>query len=233
MAEEQTLHPGAQAGKPAAETQAGGAAPARPDEGGKASVSKAAACEDAPTQEKTECGKPEQAEKPEKAEKAEKPEKESRHAAELAAAKSKAEELQKQLGKAKDTLLRTAAEYENYRKRSTREHDAAFNNGVGFAVSALLPVVDTLAMAAAAACTDETYKKGVLMTLDQCKAAFEKLGVKEMEAEGKPFDPQLHEAVMQQPAPEGTQSGTVLQVLKTGYVLGDRVLRHATVIVAE
>ena len=146
----------------------------------------------------------------------------AKFAAQLAGAQAKAEELEHKLGQAKDTLLRTAAEYDNYRKRSAREHDAAFGNGVSSAVEVLLPVVDTLTMAAEAACADETYKKGVLMTLDQCKAAFAKLGVTEM-----------HEAVMQQPTPEGTESGTVLQVLKAGYLLHDKVVRHATVVVAQ
>lgn len=186
-----------------------------------------AAGPEAKTEEKA-AAKPEAKKEPEK-----QPDHAAKFAAQLAAAEEKAAQMEKKVAEVKDTLLRTAAEYDNYRKRSTREHDAAYGNGVAAAVEALLPVVDTLALAANASCTDETYKKGVLMTLNQCKAAFEKLGVKEMDAVGRPFDPQLHEAVMQQPAPEGTESGTVLQVLKTGYERNGKVVRHATVIVAE
>ena len=154
-------------------------------------------------------------------------------AAQAAAAKARAEELEKQLAETKDTLLRTAAEYDNFRKRSAREHDAAFGNGVSHAVNLLLPVLDTLSYAANAATEDENYKKGVLMTMDKANAAFTAMGVEEIEAAGKPFDPETTTAVMQREAPEGVESGTVLEVLQKGYRLGDKVVRHATVIVAE
>ncbi|WP_291243677.1 nucleotide exchange factor GrpE [Fournierella sp.] len=154
-------------------------------------------------------------------------------AAELEAAKAQAQAAETALNAAKDQLLRTAAEYENFRKRSAREQDAAFNNGVGFAVSQILAILDTLDMAANAPTTDENYKKGVLMTLDKAAAAFKVLKVEEIPALGLPFDPEVHSAVMQQPAAEGQESGTVVQVFQKGYKLGDKVVRHATVVVAE
>ena len=124
---------------------------------------------------------------------AEKTEKKEKHTegkahAELAALKTKLEQAEKKLAETKDTLLRTAAEYENFRKRSAREHDAAFDNGVSFAVNTLLPVLDTLEIAADAPTADESYKKGVTMTLDKCREAFGKMGVSEIEAQGKPFE---------------------------------------------
>ena len=146
--------------------------------------------------------------------------------AKLDAAEKKAAEL-------KDRLLRTAAEYDNFRKRSAREQDASFNNGVGFAVSQILNILDTLEMAANAPTTDENYKKGVTMTLDKAAAALNTLKVEEIPAQGQPFDPNLHAAVQQVPAGEGVESGTVVQVYQKGYRLGDRVSRHATVVVAE
>ena len=182
------------------------------------------------TQEEKDLNTPEQ---PKKEPKPAKAEKETKHHAELAAAKCKIEEFEKQLAGAKETLMRTAAEYDNFRKRSAKEHDAAFNNGVGFAVTQLLPVLDTLNLAANAPTEDEGYKKGVLLTLDKCKGAFGLMGVTEIEAQDKPLDPELHAAVLQQPCPEVTESGTVLQVLQTGYMLKDKVIRHATVAVAE
>ena len=154
-------------------------------------------------------------------------------AGETASLKTKIEQLEKKLAESKDALLRTAAEYENFRKRSAREHDAAFDGGVSFSVTALLPVLDTLELAANAETADESYKKGVLMTLEQCHTAFEKMGVKEIEALGKPFNPELHAAVMQQPATEETPSGTVAQVMQKGYLLHEKVVRHAMVAVAE
>lgn len=154
-------------------------------------------------------------------------------AAELEAAKAAAAAAEAALSAAKDQLLRTAAEYENFRKRSAREQDAAFNNGVGFAVNQILTILDTLEMAANAACTDENYKKGVVMTLDKASAALTALKVEEIPAEGQPFDPNLHNAVMQKPAEDGQKSGTVVQVFQKGYKIGDRIIRHATVVVAE
>lgn len=151
----------------------------------------------------------------------------------LAAAEQKLESVGKELEAAKDRLLRTAAEYDNFRRRTAKEKDAAFGNGVAFAVEKLLPVLDTLALAAAAETADESYKKGVTMTLDQCNAAFAAMGVEEIDAAGKPFDPELMSAVMQQPAPEGTESDAVLQVLQKGYLYQGKVVRHATVMVAE
>ena len=146
--------------------------------------------------------------------------------AKLDAAEKKAAEL-------KDQLLRTAAEYDNFRKRSAREQDASFNNGVGFAVNQILGILDTLEMAANAPTTDENYKKGVVMTLDKAAAALNTLKVEEIPAQGQPFDPNVHAAVQQVPAEEGVESGTVVQVYQKGYRLGDRVIRHATVVVAE
>ena len=154
-------------------------------------------------------------------------------AKELAAEKARADAAEKAAAQAKDQLLRTAAEYDNFRRRSAKEQDAAFNNGVGFAVNQILTILDTLEMAANAACTDENYKKGVVMTLDKASAALAALKVEEIPAEGQPLDPNLHNAVMQKPAEDGQKSGTVGQVFQKGYKIGDRIIRHATVVVAE
>ena len=154
-------------------------------------------------------------------------------AKELAAEKARADAAEKAAAQAKDQLLRTAAEYDNFRRRSAKEQDAAFNNGVGFAVNQILTILDTLEMAANAACTDENYKKGVVMTLDKASAALTALKVEEIPAEGQPFDPNLHNAVMQKPVEDGQKSGTVVQVFQKGYKIGDRIIRHATVVVAE
>ena len=150
-----------------------------------------------------------------------------------AALQAKLDAAEKKAAELKDQLLRTAAEYDNFRKRSAREQDASFNNGVGFAVNQILGILDTLEMAANAPTTDENYKKGVVMTLDKAAAALNTLKVEEIPAQGQPFDPNVHAAVQQVPAEEGVESGTVVQVYQKGYRLGDRVIRHATVVVAE
>ena len=152
---------------------------------------------------------------------------------ELEAVKAKLDTAEKAAQQAKDQLLRIAAEYDNYRKRSTREADQKFNDGVSFAVNQIIPILDTLDMAANAPCTDENYKKGVLMTMDKASKAFQALHIEEIEALGKPFDPNFMNAVQQLPAEEGQESGTVVTVYQKGYKLGDKVIRHATVAVAE
>ena len=172
--------------------------------------------------------------KPEAAPEKDKKEKGSKkHAAELEAAKARAEAAEKEAAEAKDRLLRTAAEYENFRKRSAREADQKFSDGVSHAVTQILGILDTLEMAAQAPCSDENYKKGVCMTLDKAAQALNKLNITEIEALGKEFDPNTMNAVQQVPAQDGQESGTVATVFQKGYQLGDKIIRHATVVVTE
>ena len=171
--------------------------------------------------------------KPEAAPEKDKKEKGSKkHAAELEAAKARAEAAEKEAAEAKDRLLRTA-EYENFRKRSAREADQKFGDGVSHAVNQILGILDTLDMAANAPCADENYKKGVCMTLDKAEQALAKLNISEIEALGKEFDPNTMNAVQQVPAQDGQKSGVVANVFQKGYMLGDKIIRHATVVVTE
>ena len=172
--------------------------------------------------------------KPEAAPEKDKKEKGSKkHAAELEAAKARAEAAEKEAAEAKDRLLRTAAEYENFRKRSAREADQKFGDGVSHAVNQILGILDTLDMAANAPCADENYKEGVCMTLDKAEQALAKLNISEIEALGKEFDPNTMNAVQQVPAQDGQESGVVANVFQKGYMLGDKIIRHATVVVTE
>ena len=157
----------------------------------------------------------------------------NKKAREMEAVKAKLDAAEKNAAQAKDQLLRMAAEYENYRKRSTREADQKFNDGVSYAVNQIIPILDTLEMAANAPTTDENYKKGVTMTLDKAAKALTALNIEEIDALGKPFDPNVMNAVQQIPAPDGQESGTVVTVYQKGYKLGDKIVRHATVVVAE
>lgn len=149
----------------------------------------------------------------------------------IAAAEAKLADAEAHTAELNERLMRTAAEYDNHRKRSARETESAFKNGVCFSAEELLPVLDTLNAAAGVPTSDEEYKKGVLLTLHKCEEVFLKLGISEIEAEGQPFDPELHNAVMQKPD-ENAESGTVTLVMQKGYKLGDRVIRHAMVAVA-
>ena len=178
---------------------------------------------EANTEAKTEAEAP----APDKAPKHEK----KRH--ETAALEANLDAAEKKADDLKSQLLRTAAEYDNYRKRSQREADQKFNDGVSHAVTQILGILDTLDMAANAACTDDNYKKGVMMTLDKAGQALEKLNITEIEAQDQPFDPNLMNAVQQVPPQDGQKSGTVVQVFQKGYKIGDKIIRHATVVVAE
>ncbi len=104
--------------------------------------------------------------------------------------------------------------------------------GIAAALEPMLPVFDSLALAAEAECSDETFKKGVEMTLQAFRAGLEKLDVREIDALGKPFDPKFHNAVMSESV-EGAESGTVTRVLQRGFTQGDKVIRYAMVAVAE
>lgn len=141
------------------------------------------------------------------------------------------EAAQKEKDEAKELLQRTLAEYDNFRKRSAKEKAESFSNGCISAVNRILPVIDTLEMALGAPCSDENYKKGIEMTLAAAQNALKNLGVEVIEAMGKPFDPTVHNAVMQESV-EGTEAGIVTKELQKGYRLADKVIRHSTVAVS-
>lgn len=167
---------------------------------------------------------------PEAAAEPTKKEKKKQHG-ELEQLKETLAQTEKKLDELNDRFLRTAAEYDNYRKRTEKEKRASVEYGVMNAVTALLPALDNLERAMAANTADAEFKKGVEMTLNQFVSALNSLGVAEIEALGKPFDPELHSAVSQL-AEEGVDSGTVTAVIQKGYQLNGRVVRHTLVAVA-
>ena len=123
---------------------------------------------------------------------------------------------------------RTKADYENYRRRTETIHAEAYAEGRNAVMAAMLPVLDNLERAVAAAREESPLKSGVEMTLRQMREACTHLGLEEINRLGQPFDPNLEEAVLQG-APEDGEPGTVCQVLQKGYRLGNGVLRHAMV----
>ncbi len=144
--------------------------------------------------------------------------------------------LQAELEKAKaqsdeylDLAQRKQAEFANYRRRTEGIRAEAFDDGRREAISQLLPIVDNLERALAAAGEEENaLKSGVEMVLRQTRDALTKMGVEEIDPQGQPFDAELMNAVMQGTAEEG-EPGTVCMVLQKGYKLGERVIRHAMV----
>ena len=131
-----------------------------------------------------------------------------------------------------DQYLRLAAEYDNFRKRTQREKDAIYQNAVADTAKKLLPVYDNLERALKNDTTDEAFKKGVEMTMTELLKIMEGLGIKPFGAAGEPFDPEKHNAVMHIDD-ESLGENVVAQVFQAGFMLGDKVIRHAIVQVAN
>ena len=147
-------------------------------------------------------------------------------------AQSEVEVLKAQLAQQEDKYLRLAAEYENYRRRTTKEKEAIWNDAKGNAATAFLPVYDNLERALKQETADEAYKKGVEMTMNQLKTVLEKLGITEIDALGQTFAPNLHNAVMHV-ADENLGENVVAEVFQAGFQLGEKVIRFAMVKVAN
>ena len=133
-----------------------------------------------------------------------------------------------------DRYMRLAAEFENYKKRSEREKAEFLKRANESLVAEMLPVLDNLerAVEASDGADVQTMQQGLEMVLDQLRKGLAKFGLEEIEAMGKPFDPQLHEAMMQQEDPDA-EAGTVLSQYQKGYRFRDRLLRPAMVVVAK
>ena len=142
------------------------------------------------------------------------------------------ESLKNQVAQQEDKFLRLAAEYDNYRRRTAKEKESIWNDAKADAAVAFLPVYDNLERALKQETADEAYKKGVEMTMNQLKSVLEKLGITEIDALGKPFDPALHNAVMHV-EDENFGENTVAEVFQAGFKLGDKVIRFAMVKVAN
>jgi molecular chaperone GrpE len=144
--------------------------------------------------------------------------------------------LEAELAKARDEMLRALAEVENTRRRAERQAAEARAYAIDRFAGDLLPIADTLARALAAAPrddVDEGFRKlltGVELTERQLVDAFARHGLRQVGAKGDLFDPNLHQAVAQ--APSDQPSGVILEVMQPGYVLGERTLRAAMVLVS-
>ncbi len=151
---------------------------------------------------------------------------------ELEALREELESLQKAKDELYDKYLRTLAEYDNYRKRSQREKDAIYGDATAEAVKKLLPVLDSFERALGYECKDEEFKKGISLIQNTLKEVFDDLGVKEIPDVDQQFDPNLHEAVMHLDNPAYGEN-IVTDVYRKGYTLGDKVIRHSMVVVAN
>ena len=146
---------------------------------------------------------------------------------------TKEEKLQKELDEKNDQLLRMAAEYDNFRKRSQREKDALYVDCKASVIKELLPVADNFdRIFANPDITFEDYKKGVEMTFKQFENVFKDLKVESFGEEGEEFDPNFHNAVMHS-EDENLGENVITNVFAKGYKIGDKVIRPAMVAVAN
>lgn len=145
----------------------------------------------------------------------------------------KMEKLAGQLAVLNDQHLRLAAEYDNYRKRTTREKETIYQDAKMDTIAKFLEVYDNLERAVTQAGDDDNvHKKGMEMIFHQLQGILEKLGVTVIDPAGQPFDPERHNAVMHVDD-ENLGENVVAQVFQKGFLLGDRVIRFATVQVAN
>ena len=149
------------------------------------------------------------------------------------AKKKKENEFEKKFNELNDTYLRTLAEYDNYRKRTQKEKDGMFADGIVKAVNTILPALDNLDRALMAESTDADFKNGVEMIKKQFITALESLGITEIDCLGKPFDPNFHNAIMHVDD-EQYGENEVIEVFQKGFVYKEKtIIRHAIVKVAN
>lgn len=142
------------------------------------------------------------------------------------------ESLKDQVAGQEDKYLRLAAEYDNYRKRTAKEKESLWTDVKADTAGAFLPVYDNLERALKQDTADEAFKKGVEMTMNQLKEVLTKLGITEIPAQGQPFDPKYHNAVMHV-EDESLGQNVVAEVFQTGFQCGEKVIRFAMVKVAN
>ena len=146
--------------------------------------------------------------------------------------KEKLESQKAEIDDKEDRLKRLMAEFDNFKKRSAKEREGLYNSLVSDIAISLLPVIDNLEKAVSVKTEDNNYKIGVELVLKQFKDVLKANGINEIEAVGKTFDPQLHEAVGSVDDPElGVQE--VKEEYRKGYMIGDKVIRHSLVVVAN
>lgn len=131
-----------------------------------------------------------------------------------------------------DRYKRLFAEFENYKKRTVKEKESLRNMLVSDIMMSILPVIDNMEKAISTGTDDKAYEDGIKMVLNQLKEVLAYNGVKEIETVGKPFDPELHEAVSHV-TDEKLGKNVIKEEFRKGYIIGTKVIRHSMVIVAN
>ncbi len=131
-----------------------------------------------------------------------------------------------------DRLKRNMAEFDNYKKRITKEKDLMYNTITSDVVLEILPIIDNFEKAISTETTDKDYKNGIKMIYDDLINVLNKLGVEEIESIGKEFDPNFHEAVMHI-EDDTKKEKEIVEVFRKGYKINNKVIRHSMVKVAN
>lgn len=149
---------------------------------------------------------------------------------------SEKNEQEEQITELKDKYLRLAAEFENYKRRTVKEKLNMMGTAARDTLSALLPVLDDFDRAKKNAEDEnskEPFSEGVMMVYNKLNNTLQQKGMKAMESTGEVFDPELHEAITEIPAPSEDMKGKVIDTIEKGYYLNDVILRHAKVVVGK
>ncbi len=139
---------------------------------------------------------------------------------------------EKELEETVDRLKRVMAEFENYKKRNSKEREILYNNVLADIIAAFLPVVDNLEKACMTNTADENMKQGIELVVKQINDIFTRFGVENIETVGKPFDPEVHEAVSSV-QDDSLGEKIVKEEFRKGYKIGTKIIRHAMVVVAN
>ncbi len=149
---------------------------------------------------------------------------------------AKVEELEIQNAEAKDKYLRLYAEFENYKKRNIKERMELRKNAAEETLHAILPVLDDFDRAkksADAADSEEQFSEGVKLVYDKLYRSLENIGLSPMISNQEDFDPELHEAITEIPSPSEELKGKVIDTIEKGYLLNDKIIRYAKVVVGK
>lgn len=148
----------------------------------------------------------------------------------------KFESVQSELNELKDKYLRLLAEFENFKKRTVREKMDLMKNAAQDTLSGLLPVLDDFDRAKKSAEDEESaevFSDGVRLVYQKLNSTLQNMGLKEFDANGELFDPELHEAITEIPSPTDDLKGKVIDTVEKGYRLNDRIIRYAKVVVGK
>ena len=150
--------------------------------------------------------------------------------------KKKVAELEEELTEIKDKYLRLFAEFDNYKKRNVKERMDLINSAAQGTISALLPVLDDFDRAKKSAddeSNEEQFSSGVELVYKRLYSVLSQQGLSVMETDGESFDPEFHEAISEIPVPEDEQKGKIIDTIEKGYLLKDKIIRYAKVVVGK